>query len=200
MQGPGDTLVTHLACRREWAFRHDRAVARLRGQRLQHQGSPIRLTEAIDAPWGIVLVAPIDPAVQLVGPRQALSGHQAPALTMSARVGQQDGIAMIQERLAVPGYAFAIVGNAVQRDYDVAVELPGMNVPALQLDAVRSRDADLSKARVITFAGRGGSFLPMPQRTVNQLYTGFADDHPGYGGEKNIDAGCHQQDLEQLTH
>src|SRR5262249_937732 len=55
MQGPGDTLVTHLACRREWAFYDDRAVARLRGQRLQHQGSPVRLTEAIDAPWRIML-------------------------------------------------------------------------------------------------------------------------------------------------
>src|SRR5262249_41628016 len=108
MQGPGDTLVTHLACRREWAFRHDRAVARLRGQRLQHQGSPIRLTEAIDAPWGIVLVDPIAPAVQVVRLLHAVSGEQAAALTMSARVRQQDGIAMIQEQLAVPGYAFAI--------------------------------------------------------------------------------------------
>src|SRR5262249_4190494 len=107
---------------------------------------------------------------------------------------------MIQEQLSVPGYTFAIVGNAMQRNHKAAVEDLRMNVPALHLGAVGGRHADLLKGRVITLADHGSSLLPMPQWTVDQLDTGFADDHPGQGGEKNINRCCHQQELEQLTH
>jgi hypothetical protein len=75
-----------------------------------------------------------------------------------------------------------------------------MNVPALQLDSVGSRDADLLKACVIALAGHRSSLLPMPQWTVDQLDTGFADDHSGYDGQKNVDSACYYQQLEQLTH
>src|SRR5215472_15264877 len=200
MKRAGDALVTHLARRRKWAFYDDRAVSWLRGKRLQHQGSPVRLTEAIDTSRRIVLVNPVDPAVQVVGLLHAVGGEQAAALTMGARVRQQDSIAMVQKQLPVAGYAFAIVGNAMQRDHDAAVEVPGMNVPALQLDSVRGSDADLLKARVIALAGHRNSLLAVPQSTVDQLDTGFADHYPGQDSEKNIDANCDQQQLEQLTH
>src|SRR5262249_52353812 len=107
---------------------------------------------------------------------------------------------MIQEQLSVPGYTFAIVGNAMQRDHNAAVEGLRVNVPALHLGAVGGRHADLLKGRVITLADHGSSLLPMSQWTVDQLDTGFADDHPGQGREKNITHCCQQQELEQLTH
>src|SRR5215471_16237849 len=106
MQGAGNALVAHLARRRKWAFYDDRAIALLRGQRLQHQGSPVRLAEAIDAPRRVVLVYPVDPAMHVAGLLHAVGGEPA-ALTVGARIRQQDSVAMIQKQLAVPGYAFA---------------------------------------------------------------------------------------------
>src|SRR5260370_19228692 len=97
---------------------------------------------------------------------------------------------MIEEQFAVPGHAFAIVGDAVQQNHSVAVEVPGMDVPALQLDSDRGGDADILEPGMVSLARQLRDFLTMPQRMAPQLETGFADHHTADCCQKKIDAGC----------
>src|SRR5260370_38868728 len=106
---------------------------------------------------------------------------------------------MIEEQFAVPGHAFAIVGDAVQQNHSVAAEVPGMDVPALQLDSDRGGDADILEPVMVSLAGQLRDFLPMPQRIARDRETGCADRPPADGGQKKMKPACNHEALNAIT-
>src|SRR5262249_5686873 len=126
-------------------------------------------------------------AVKVIGLAYAVCGQHAAAVTVSARVRHQDGVAVVQKQPGKAGHAFTIVGDAVQQDYRVAIKIPRTNVPGFERNSVGGLDAHVLEPGLIALEDFGLDHRAIPQRQAAQPKAAFAHDYPGSDGQNQID-------------
>src|SRR5271169_2395584 len=90
----------------------------------------------------------VKPLVNVVAFEQAVGGELAAASAVGSRVGEEDGESLREEQLCVPGHADAVVAEAVEKDYCVAVAGLRTDGPGAEDDGVWRGDGNVCQIGV----------------------------------------------------
>ncbi len=145
MKGLPHTVVSDLTKSSEGGLSGDGTEAWMGLERLEKLGGSHGFGKSEDAAWMILRDEEIDPLVDIVLLQEAISGERATANAVGAAVGEEHCESVSQKELRVSSHPNAIVAKAVEKKYDVAVFLVGMNFPCAQDDAVGRGDGDVSE-------------------------------------------------------
>jgi len=117
--------------------------------------------------------------MNIVGLLHAIGGQFPAALAMPPRIRKQNRVAVFQQQMPVSRHAFAIVGNAVQQDYGIAVVVAGMDEPAFEHHAVSGGDCHILQlsAEISSDDCRNG--LLMAQREAMEFQAEIGDGDAG---------------------
>src|ERR1700690_2219552 len=133
------TRIGNFAKTRERRLGNHRTKPSLARKSLQQLRCSHRFAQSVHAPWRIIGLDPINPAVNVVSFSDAVS-RQSSAVAMASRVGHQNAVMIFDQPLAVPIHAQPIVRNAMQQNYSVAVRLLRPHEPCMQNSSIRSRE------------------------------------------------------------
>jgi hypothetical protein len=97
---------------------------------------------------------PDKPTAHVVTFLDAIRRKSATALALTARVGEQDGVALGKEQFSKPAHSLAVVSNAMKQDYSVSVRICWAREPAPKLDCIAGTDRNVLQIR--TEAGGDG--------------------------------------------
>ncbi len=131
-------------------------------------------------------IEPRHPFVNVAGLLNAVGRQVAAAFAVTARIGQKNSIAVVEEESSKSGHAFAIVRDPVQQDDCVAVEIARVHIPSPEYCAVRRGDGDFLKNCSIVLPDEIGSFNPMLNWAAIQLQAGFGDTDAGRRRKKQV--------------
>jgi hypothetical protein len=170
----------NLAKTREGRFSGDGAEAGFDREGLEKIGSSHGFSEAKDAVWVILGKEKIEPLMDIVTFEKAVGGELAAAGAVSAGVGEKNGESVGEEKLSVSGHAYAVVAEAMEENYGVAVAEVGMNGPGAEGDSVRRGDGNLLEIRVESTGNfRHGRLRLWSERTAGGMQSFVGYEHSG---------------------
>src|SRR5579864_1931291 len=132
----------------------------------------------------IARVQEIKPLVNVVALEETVGGEWAAAEAVSASVGEEDSESVGEEELRVSGHADAVVAEAVEENYGVAVIMMRIHFPGAESCAVGGCDGDVVEicfGRLSGLAKFGGfSFC---ERASDWVESGIGQLDAAYGAE-----------------
>lgn len=133
--------------------------------------------------------------MNIIGFLHAICSKFTAALTMAARIWQQNRVTVFQQQVSVSRHSFAIVGNSVQQNYGIAVVVTWMDKPALERHSVSRGDRHILQlsAEISLHGCRDG--LLMAQRKAMQLKAEIGYDNAGQNGQNKIGYEARDQDF-----
>lgn len=119
------------------------------GKRLEELRGSHGVADAVDAAGMLVLLKPEEPAVKVASFKHAVGGKRAVGLSVGARVGKQDCIAVAEKQVGIAKHAGAIVGLAMEKDDRVSGAGGGLKKPCLEIGSVCGAEIGLFESRVV---------------------------------------------------
>ena len=138
-------IVGDLAKAGERRFDGNCAEAWLDSEGLQELGRAHGFAEAEDAMRVILCEKEIEPLLDVVPFEKAVGSEFTAAGTVGARVGKQNCESPGQEKLRVSDHTNAVVGEAVEQNYSVAVVVMRLDGPSPQCCAVWCADGNIGE-------------------------------------------------------
>ena len=112
-------------------------------ERLQELGGAHGFAEAEDATRVILCEKEIEPLLDVVAFEKAVGGEFASAGAVGARAGEKNGETSREKKLCVSRHSDAVVGEAVQKNYSVAIGVMRLDCPGAHGCAVWCADGDV---------------------------------------------------------
>jgi hypothetical protein len=138
-------IVCNLAKAGERRFGGHGAEVGFNHEGLQEFGGSHGFAEAEDAMRVILRKKEIEPLLDVVAFEKAVGGEFASAGAVGARVGEKNRETSREKKLRVSGHSEAVVGEAVQKNYSVAMGVTRLDCPSPQRCAVWCADGHIGE-------------------------------------------------------
>jgi len=184
VKGLAHAVIGDFAEAGEGRFGGDRAETRLDTERLQEFCGAHRFCESEDTVRVIARDEEVEPLVNVVAFNEAVGSERAPAGAVCAGVGEKDGESVCEEEVRVSGHAEAIVGQAVEENYCVAVAADGMDDPSAKGDGVGRGDGNVCEIGVQLVRNlQHGGFVFLRQGAAGGMQGSVGYEDSCYDGE-----------------
>lgn len=145
MEGLTHAIVGDLAKAGERRFGGHGTEVGLDRERLQQLGGSHGFSKSEDAMRVIFRQKKIEPLPDVVAFEKAVGGEFASAGAVRARVGEKNGETSGEKKLCVSRHSDAVVGEAVQQNYRIAIAVMRLDCPGTHCCSVWCVDGDVFK-------------------------------------------------------